>query len=206
MAKEIIYTDGVMFGETNITSIRVLPINFASFAKVWSDVVDEARGDRSTSTTALMQRARIRLQAQFMAGDKRVAPETAHILQLPLRVAKQIVDSLDIGEGPAGELLNDADGISAPVHYKLGTPLSMKINGKSTEISELEFQAKVYGDIEDVLATDGDIPRTMALIKKTATPVGADLTLTSLPSWALDRITVADGITIMRNVVPRFLE
>lgn len=206
MAKEIIYTDGVMFGETNITSIRVLPCNFVSFAKIWGDVIQEARVDRNASTSALMQRHRIKLQAQFMAGEQRIAPDAANIGQLPIRVAKQIVASLDEGEGPAGVLLNDADGISSPVHYKLGTPLKTQLNGKRVQITELEFQAKVYADIEDTLATEGELPRTVALLRKTATPVGEELSITSLPSWALDQITVGDGIAINNLVLPRFLE
>lgn len=206
MAKEIIYTDGVAFGETVITSIQVMPLNFVAFAKIWGDVVNEARADRNASSQALMQRARIRLQAQFMEGDKRIVPDAAQLSQLPLRVAKQIVNSLDEGEGDAGSLLNDADGISAPIHYKLGTPLVAMLNGKRTEIRELEFQAAVYGDIEDVLATDGDIPRTLAMVKKLATPIGEDMSIKTLPTWAVNQITVADGVEIMKSVLPRFLE
>lgn len=206
MTTEIIVDQQIMFGDAEITAIKVLPLNFSSFVKIWSEVAAEVRGKRDASSNAIMQRKRIRLQAQFMAGDKRVAPDDANITQLPIKVAKQIVAALDKGEGVAGELLNDGDGVSVPVHYKLGTPVSMTVNGKKVDISELEFSAKIYGDIEDVLAADGDVPQTLELLRRTAVPVGADLSLTSLPGWAVDRLTIADGVTVMRSVLPRFLE
>lgn len=206
MTTEIIVNEQIRFGDTEITAIKVLPLNFVSFVKIWSEVSNEVRGKQNVSSNALMQRKRIKLQAQFMAGDKRIAPDDANITQLPIGVAKQIVGALDNGEGVAGSVIGDGDGVSSPVLYKLGAPVSMTANGKKVEIIELEFSAKIYGDIEDVLAADGEVPQALELIRRTASPVGGDLSLTSLPGWAIDRLTIADGVTIMRSVLPRFLE
>lgn len=202
---QIEFSTQVQFGEAEINEINVLPLNFISFADIWRKTADEVRGTEK-SATSVMQRRRIVFQAQFMSAGKRVAPDASHISQLPIPVVKAIIKALDVGEGVAGELLNDADGISAPIHYKLGTPIEMTSSGKKVQIAELEFQAKVYGDIEDVLAADGDVPQALALIQRVATPVGGDMSLRSLPTWALERMTVADGVTIMRSVLPRFLE
>jgi hypothetical protein len=207
MSTNIEITDQIVFGEKSITEIKVLPLSFVSFSKIWAETQNEVRASRTDANgSSIMQRKRVILQAQFMAGSDRIKPEIANILQLPLKVAKQIIAALDVGEGVAGSLLNDGDGISSPVHYKLGSPLSLTVNGKKQTIAELEFSAKVYGDVEDVLAADGEVVQALELIKRCAQPIGLDSNITTLPSWALERMTVADGVTIMRNVLPRFLE
>lgn len=200
------YTDTLQFGDETITAIQVQPLSFPAFVGIWKATSDDVRG-RNVSSNAVMQRKRIVHQVHFMVGDKRVLPDAANITQLPLALAKKLVDALDIGEGSAGKIISPeaADGISAPILYQLGNPIEMTVNGKKVQLTELEFQAQVYGDIEDVLATDGDIPQAFELIRKTAVPVGV-ASITSLPAWALDRITVGDGVTIMRTVLPRFLE
>lgn len=207
MVTEVIYTGGITFGETTVTSIKVFPLNFVSFVKLWTDTQNEVRSSKTNdSSLVVMQRKRIILQAQFMAGDQRLKPELANVLQLPLGVAKQIISALDIGEGVAGTLLNDADGISSPIHYKLGTPIAIKVGGKEELIKELEFQASTYGDIEEVLAGDSEVPQALELLRRCATPVGLDSNMKTLPSFALDQITNADGITIMQQVLPNFLK
>lgn len=200
------FTAAVQFGEAAIDTIAVAPLTFAAFAGLWRQTADEMRG-KDGAASALLQRKRIAYQAHFMASGRRVIPDAANITQLPIPVVKGIIRLLDVGEGEAGAMLSGsgADGISVPLHYKLGTPITAKMNGKDITIGELEFQAQVYGDIEDVLAEDGDVPQALALIRKVASPVGVG-SLTSLPGWAVDRITVADGVTIMRQILPRFLE
>jgi hypothetical protein len=199
------FTDELVFGETKIDAITVAPLRFVALVMLWERTASLTRGSDGSSK-AIMQRERIKHQVSFMAKGKRVNPDAGNITQLPITVAKKILPALDIGQGVAGELLNDGDGMNTPVHYKLGTPIVMKQNGTETTISELEFKAEIYGDIEDVLATDGDVPQALALIRKVAMPVGISISLKTLPGWAVDQITTADGVTIMNTVLPRFLE
>lgn len=194
----------VSFGDTVITSIKVAPLTYADFVAIWLSTVADNRS-RKGSATALLQRKRLVHQVHFLAAEgRRVTPSDTDITQLPLGLAKQLVASLEIGEGSEGAIIVDGDGISSPILYKLGNPISAKMNGKDVSITELEFSASVYGDIEDVLATDGDIPQTLELIRKVGKPIGLG-SITSLPAWAIDRLSVADGVTIMRQVLPRFL-
>jgi hypothetical protein len=93
--------------------------------------------------------------------------------------------------------------VSSPVHYQLGNPIEVELSGKKSRIAELEFAAKVFADIEDIDATDGEIPQALELIKRLGKPV--DFTLNTLPTWAVDKITLGDGMTIARLVLPRFL-
>jgi hypothetical protein len=67
----------------------------------------------------------------------------------------------------------------------------------------LEFLAKTYGDIEDVLSAGDGINQAAVLLATVAKPLGTSLTV--LPSWALAQISIADGFAIMREVLPRFL-
>lgn len=199
---KIEFTLPVQFGETPITEINVVPLTYAVLSALWNSVANEIRG-KDESPTKHLQRKRIAHQVHFMAGDKRVLPNAANIGQLPIPVARAIIEALDIGEGIAGSLLNDGDGVQTPVHYKMGNPIDVEGGGKKAQISELEFKAVVFADIEDVLAVDGEVPQALELIRRVAKPV--DSTLLTLPSWAVDRISVADGVTIAKIVLPRFL-
>ena len=92
----------------------------------------------------------------------------------------------------SGKIIRDGDGINKAMTYELGTPIS---TGKDKEpIRELEFHAATYGDIEDVMAADSAVQQTALLIKTVAKPLGSSLL--RLPDWALNVITVADGVTI----------
>jgi len=124
------------------------------------------------------------------------------ILNLPIAAAHTIIGKLDSDEGKAGKIIRDGDGIDKAIVFELGTPIPTGA-GKDP-IRELEFHAKTYGDIEDILAADNAIQQTAKMIETIATPLGS--TLSRLPSWALTQITVADGVTISREILPRFLE
>lgn len=198
MTKTIEFTSDVKFGEDAISSIEVHPIHFVELVGIWN------RAFAATSKKeVVLQRARIMQQTHFMNGDKRIFPDEAQLRSLPLDVAKSIISSLELGQGVPGKVLGDGNGISSPVLYKLGTPISAKTGkGEKVEISELEFQATTYGEVEDVLASVSEMSQTIALIQGIAKPVST--TLMALPGWAIDRISVADGLTIMKEVLPRF--
>jgi hypothetical protein len=98
-----------------------------------------------------------------------VTPE--EVLRLPLPDFYRIVAALDNGEGKAGKIIRDGDGINTAIVYELGTPLP--VIGKEP-IRELEFLASTYGDIEDVLGADGPAAQTAVLIKSVAKPRRAD--------------------------------
>lgn len=196
--EKIEFSTDVKFGDATIESIEVAPLTFAELAKLWRRV-SAMPGDAAIN----LQRERIRHQAHFTGGGKRVVPDIADLLKLPVAVAKAIIDNLDTGAGPAGEVLNEGNGITGALLYKLGTPIEMKDGkGESRDIIELEFLAETYGDVENILAAENEVQRTMALLA-IAAPVGHDK-LTRLPGWAIDRITTGDGITLMRTVLPNF--
>jgi hypothetical protein len=123
------------------------------------------------------------------------------ISQMPIPDARKIIAQLDTDEGLPGRIISDCDGIDKSIVYELGTPIP---TGQGKEpIRELEFHARTYGEIEDVLAADSPLSQAAKLVETIAKPLGT--TLSALPSWALNLISVSDGLAISRDILPRFL-
>jgi hypothetical protein len=196
--EKIEFEHEVKIGETVIDTITVHPLTFVEMCDLWMTAVSS----KLKPQTAL-QRARIAYQTHFESGGKRIQIDDTSLARLPIPVAKSIIAALDIGQGTAGTVANDGDGVTSSVIYDLGTPIGMKTSkGEDQTIKSLEFQASTYGEVEDILAADNDMQRTLELIRRLARPVGSKLT--QLPAWAVDKLTVADGVTIMLKVLPRF--
>ena len=150
---------------------------------------------------ARLKRLRMFRQVTYYSGNNQVAIAPNDVLALPIVSARTILAQLDDSESKAGKIIRDGDGVNKAITYELGTPIP--VQGKDS-IRELEFYASTYGDLEDVLAVDLSVQQTALLLSTVAKPLNSSLT--RLPSWAVDLITVADGIAIARDVLPRFLE
>lgn len=181
-------------GEMEVTEVSIRKLNFLEFIGV-------AKG-----ATNQKQYTRQRIMAAVTFNGEKVTSEQIPLLPIP--VAKEIMNELNSGEGngiPGVVLSGDADGIHEPVLYKLGTPLKMKNSKGEVLIEELEFQAKTFGDIEDIVATENGMQQTVELLKKLAVPVGVK-GLTILPESVLSQLTVADGLKIATDISPNFIE
>ena len=118
-------------------------------------------------------------------------------------IADALSSSSDDSEKP--EMINKGDGLLTPIIVRLGKPIRMKKGQTETiEIAELEFQADKLLDVEDILVADNKLTQTVALLK-IAKPLGAG-TLTSMPTWAYDMITLTDGAFLLGQVLPVFSE
>ena len=117
---------------------------------------------------------------------------------MPIPNAQLLTKHLDADEGEVGKIIKEGDGVSSSIVYQLGTPIP--VTGKDP-ITELEFLASTYGEIEDVMSANDSIAQTALLIAAIAKPPG----MLQLPSWAVNAITVADGVTIAKLVTPLFL-
>lgn len=177
----------------------IRPISFSAF----SDIITAAQQMTEPKLfDARMRRLRMVRQVTYYNGATVVPMNTVDVLKMPIPAARLIAGHLDDGEGAGGRIIREGDGISGAIIYELGNPIPLG-QGKG-HIKELEFQAATYGDIEDVLAVDSTIQQTVSLIASVAKPLGTSLSL--LPSWAVNQITIADGVMISREVLPRFLE
>lgn len=188
--------------ENGFVKFTVEPINYVSLVRLGASLVIKNPRD----TSKLMQRQRIFRQVTAY-NDKGKAPFTEVELAalspaLGKRISRAVDEVLDQKDECKIISPDDADGVSAPILVKLGSPLTMG----SESITELEFHAKTYGDIEAVFAEDNAGEQTILFIENMAKPITSDLKLQALPSWAVDQITPNDGIFISRFVLPRFLE
>jgi hypothetical protein len=187
----------MVIGKQAVAELVVSELGFKAFG----DAVDAA-GSRQEGFDEGLLLERIERQTRaYDADGAEIKLGALEILQMPIPYAKQVHAALQETKSPAGEVIRAGDGVSAPILYKLGTPL---VTGGDS-ITELEIQAKTLGDISTVYAADNRIAKTLALIEKCATPLGAAANLMRLPAWALALITTTDGTVIMKEVLPRFL-
>lgn len=186
-------------GGVPISRIVVEPISFVRFASVTGSISVSDVDDYAKTLT----RKRIAEQAKAYTADGKSVPwNEPEILRLPIKAALDLIVRLDLDESEPGVVLNDGNGVTSPILYKLGKPLKTS-NG---EFTELEFQAKTFGDVETVISAFSAADRTLALLRTVAKPVSDSLKMQALPSWAIDAISLRDGNQIGREILPRFFE
>ena len=184
-------------GETRVNAINIKPLMF----RLFSEYATEARAVKGVSMDVALKRIRMLRQIDYMLDGRKVAMDEQTLMQIPIVAARKITKALDSAETKMGKIIRGGDGISESIGFELATPLAI-FSGKPP-ITELEFIAKTYGDVEQLLSADDNISQTMALLQTIAKPVHG--TLTSLPSAAIDAITAGDGVAIAQQVLPRFL-
>jgi len=189
----------LVLGDRVVDGASIRPLSFQTFA----DIISEAQGMTAPKTfEGRLKRLRMHRQVNYYMGANQVQLSIQEILQLPIPDARAISVKFDAtDEGKPGKIIREGDGINQAIVFELGTPIPTGAGKPS--IKELEFSAKTYGDIEDVMAAENSIQQAAQLIATIAKPLGSSLTL--LPSWALSAISVADGVTISQVVLPRFL-
>lgn len=189
-------------GENGFVKFVVEPINYVNLARLGSSLsVKNAR-----EIPKLMQRQRIFKQVTAYSDKGKTNFTEVELSALSPSLGKRISRATEevLSQENECEILSgdSADGVSEPILVKLGSPLKMG----DESITELEFHAKTYGDIEAVFAEDNPAEQTILFIENVAKPITSNLKLQALPSWAVDQITPNDGIFISRFVLPRFLE
>jgi hypothetical protein len=186
-------------GDNILDGAVVRPMSFQNFA----DYIGEAQNATAVAKSFETRLRRIRLSKQisYYVNGTVFPVSMIDVAQLPIPDARKLLAKLDENEGTPGKIIRDGDGIDKAITFELGTPIPTG-QGK-LPITELEFHAKTYGDIEDVMAAPDGVQQTAKLIATIAKPLGSSLTL--LPTWALNLISVSDGIVISRDVLPRFL-
>lgn len=196
MIKIDIKHDGIEYAE-------VRPIGFKAYAELAGDIVVQDPKNR----LKILQRKRLLEQVTaYDASDKPVKLDDLKITQLPRNIGIRLVDASNMVLGTSGapEILSgeDADGVTSPILMKLSQPLKTSTD----EITELEFMAKTFGDIEAAYAETHPMRQAVILIESIARPVLSSVKLQALPSWAVNQLSVVDGSFIAENVMPRFLE
>ena len=195
-------------GTNRVVRLEIEPIGYFDYAScVQRARIAMARDGVEDKWKKYISRERMKAQLRaFNDQDILVELNDEDILALPRKYAASVLIGCYSHNSVPGKVLVKGDGATTPVLYKLGTPIKLKSkNGGDQEITELEFSARTYGDVEDVLSETTIAGQTCALISACAKPVGADIPLQLLPSWAAEQITVPDGETIAEEVLKSFL-
>lgn len=183
-------------GDHIIDGAVIRPMTFQSFSSI---VVEAYALKEPEAWLARMRRLRLSRQVSYYSNGTAVQVGFNDVPKMGIGDARSLIAKLDDNEGPPGKIVRDGDGVEKAVVYQLGTPIKMQ---KGDPISEIEFHATTYGDVEDVLAAENSILQAITLIKKLGKPLHSSLM--ALPSWAIDAITVSDGVFIMNEILPRF--
>lgn len=197
-SQPIKYPITFQLGDTLIDGVIIKPLSFAGFVECITAAQMMAE---PKIFEARLRRLRMMKQVNYYSGNNVVAVTQDQMLSMPIPAVRKITSHLDDEEGLPGKIVRDGDGIDKAIVFELGTPLPMG-QGKPP-IKELEFHASTYGDIEDVISVDTAIQQTLIMITTIAKPLGTSLSL--LPSWAINQISIADGVVISRDILPRFL-
>lgn len=185
-------------GEHTIDGAVIKPLSLPAFVDC---VMDTRTMDSPNTFEAKLRRNRLMKQVTFYIGGSIKPVTPAELLQMPIAVARMLIDKLDEYDGPSGKIIRKGDGISEAIIYELGTPIS---GGQGRPpIKELEFLAKTYGDVEDIMAGSSGLQQALLLVSTIAKPLGTSLT--QLPSWAVNQISANDGLMISNEVLPFFL-
>lgn len=192
-------------GEAVIKKIEVKSLGFVAYCDI-GERAAKGKTEAKQITNAIF-RERIKSQVTAITSDdKRMQLDDIAVFGIPLRHALAIKEAINNSDNnPAGavcKMLHKGDGMLTPIHISLGVPI--KTGSEDKVISELEFTARNLGDLEDFVSADTELEQATALLR-VAVPVGPGITLSSLPSWAADQISLEDGVWIMKNVVPTFL-
>ena len=224
---EIDTTDApVKLDKGSAVKFRVYALNFVQFCAT----MEIAAAQANYAAMQKAQRAK-RRAAQIRAVDAAGAEfpvGAAELLRLPRMLYVRLmrdIERVPVPPGPPddlgaptelkGELVGVGDGIDKPITYKLTSPIKVQARSDAPDgadgdmlITELEFIARTGLEIEDVLCENTEASQTLALIRNCAKPLvaGADdnLGLMRLPDWAVEQITLADGVWILELVAPSF--
>lgn len=181
-----------------VIGVKVRPMYFEEYVEIAMEAVD-----REKRVEAQFRRLRIARQCVLATSNgKDLTLTEMDVGRLPIAVARTMLDALPQNDEKAGVAMEGGDGIQSPILFTLGTPIMATSKGEGVGIDELEFEAKTYGQIEDVIAETQKLRQTLELLRTVARPSG----LLTMPSWAVSRVTIADGHAIMDKVLPRFFE
>lgn len=192
----------VVDGQT-VTELIISAINF----KVFCDIVEKASStdEHKTQRALFRERAKAQVKCTLSTGLS-ISMTDALLNKMPIHYAMRLKDAVNesmLSGDPlnAPKLLGEGDGIATAIHLKLGIPI--KFQGDKPPITELEFRADVFEDLEDAILADNRVQQVLALMK-IAKPVDGPGGLTALPSWAIDQLSFEDGMFIASQILPNF--
>jgi hypothetical protein len=193
-------------GKNQINALKIRSMYFSDLLKLTREL---ELGVRLENFDRHLHSDRFRREAQVTGvtvDGLDVKLKATELLSLPIPLYQKLKIMLDDDKTVDATIVQNGNGIETPIVIKLGTPLVMKNKeGESLSINELEFKASTAMDLERILAQTSEVEQTWALLEDCCTPLGEDLSLMKLPSWAVEQITFGDGQFVRTQVLPNFL-
>jgi hypothetical protein len=192
-------------GQT-VTELVVTELGF----RVFCELVEKNMvvNDEKASQRKLF-RARAKVQVKATLFTKEVITLTDNLIsKMPIPYALRLKDAINEAmlapdDASKPEILGEGDGIAIAIHLKLGNPI--KFGGDKPPITELEFRADVFEDLEEAILADSRVDQIVGLFK-IAKPVDGPEGLIALPSWAFDQLSFEDGMFIANKILPNFTQ
>lgn len=185
-----------------VAKLYCVGLSFREFSQA-SKAAGRAKTDMEARRLRFREQLKMQLRAK-LADGKQVRLDDEAIAQIPAKYATRIRDAMTLSLFPesAGEakVVSEGDGYSQPILIALGQPLKM---AGGVEFAELEFKAGTLADLEDILSLDNSFDQTEALLGLAQPASGKVL---RLPDSAKDQLSIADGLFLMRKVLPLFAD
>lgn len=185
---------------TKVVSFKTVPQSFPQHVEMIRKLLPQAGPNARISVLINRERLKTLILLDNAKGET-VQLDDLQLMKLPIKLSRKLLDSLNDSSDKPGEIVKQGDGITNPIIYKLGKPLTF---AKGESIAELEFHCQFYGDVEEILAEDLNLTQALLLIQKAAKPVGS--TLQAIPESALNQLSLSDGAFITAKILPSFLE
>lgn len=168
--------------------------------------VDWHRDQNSRFLKHLMRQRFLRQLVAHGPDGKKSSLSLTQIAMLPRQVgawAMAAVDMTTVKKDAA--VIVDGDGISAPFHFALSSPLCQRTKNGDVLIHELEIQAEYWYQTEDAANEGSKYAQAVALLRNCAKPVTSEVTLIAMTEDLLKQISYEDGAFVVIRALPRFL-
>lgn len=193
-----------LFNGSQVETITLDALTFSKIIDLSSMATVMAKSTDGASFQGVFRSLRMKAAMKLHTADNKAHTlEYIQISMMPPRIGREVAYAVDFDPAPETIILADGNGFEKPILIKLGSPIGQQNTtaGENADISELEFQVKTFGQLENILSEDNNMRRAAELISHVAKPAG----MLQLPTWAVDQISMQDGLFIMNEVMPRFL-
>lgn len=191
-------------GELEIEGVGISHAEIGSITfKNFLSLSDRIASVESDAREAALTRLRMIEQVKLYTSDGgAIVLDDVKVLNLPIKVGLKLVRGLNASSVEPGKVINDGDGIEKPLLFKLGAP----IKTKEGVIEELEFMAKTFGDVEDIVSEPSAFKRGYMLIQKASKPIATGYKLLRTSEAIAEKIVFEDGLAISIEVAPLFFD
>jgi len=187
-----------------ISALEMKPISFETFVAATVSAQESAKTQHDVSRNIWRERIKKQVVATGKDGKQHTFTDQSYgaipgVYAIKLRSLMAKMDEQSAGE--AGKIISEGDGIHTAILFQLSSPIKLSAD---KSVTELEIQLETMSALEDLFVMDNKMLQALEVLKK-AKPIGEGVTLLTLPSAAIARIGIRDGLAVANDVVSRIL-